>query len=362
VTVYGIGIGGVAGISLNGERLMNRLADETGGQSFFPPREQDLERVYDLLATDAQNRYLLTYTPNNQKQDGLWRPVSVAAYSKALSVTARPGYFAPEAPPVRPTIEFAVTDTASRFVDVTTDDLVVVEDGVEQKVETFQDAVTPVSVILALDASGSMKKSAEAVAQAARGFVEALPAHDNFALVLFANKSMFAHDLTTVREWSFDAIDDYVADGGTALYDALTDSLVRLRSVKGRRALVVMTDGRDENNAGDGPGSRRTFNDVRDRLRETDTLVFPIGLGSRVDKAFLSELAAASGGQAYFPQDVEALREEYRRVLENLRRRYILGYTSTNKNRDGSWRKVEIKTRRADTKVNSRGGYFAPAR
>jgi VWFA-related protein len=259
-------------------------------------------------------------------------------------------------------MEFAVMDAASRFVDVTADDLIITEDGVEQKVETFQDAVTPVSVILAMDASGSMKKSAAAVAQAAREFVESLPAHDNFALVLFSDKSVFAHDLTTVREWSFDAIEGYTAEGGTALYDALTDSLIRLKSVKGRRALVVVTDGRDENNASTGPGSRRTFDDVRARLRETDALIFPIGLGSRVDKPFLTELAAVSGGQAYFPQNVETLRDEYRRVLENLRRRYILGYTSTNKNRDGAWRKVEIRTRRADTQVSSRGGYFAPAR
>jgi VWFA-related protein len=277
-------------------------------------------------------------------------------------VIARPGYFAPEAPPVRPTIEFAVTDGGSRFVDITADDLVVREDGVEQRVETFQDAVLPVSLILALDASGSMVKAAPVALEAARGFVESLPTHDPFALVTFADKVTFAHDLTTVREWSFDALKEYRAYGGTALYDALTDSLLRLKAVKGRRAIVVVTDGRDENNPGTAPGSRRTLSDVRDRLRETEALIFAIGLGTRIDKEFLTQLATESGGQAYFPQDASLLRQEYRRVLDNLRRRYLVSYTSTNNNRDGAWRKVEITTRRANTNVSSRGGYFAPAR
>jgi hypothetical protein len=52
---------------------------------------------------------------------------------------------------------------------------------------------------------------------------------------------------------------------------------------------------------------------------------------------------------------------EFRRILENLRRRYVIGYTSTNSTRDGAWRKVEIRSRRAGVTVASRGGYFAPA-
>ena len=60
----------VAGISLKGERELKRLASETGGRVFFPPRGEELASVYDQLAADAQNRYLVTYTPTNTARDG----------------------------------------------------------------------------------------------------------------------------------------------------------------------------------------------------------------------------------------------------------------------------------------------------
>ena len=76
-TVYVVGIGGVAGISLKGERMLRRIADETGGRIFFPPREPDLVSIADQVATDAHSRYLITYTPVNQRQDRTCRPVAV---------------------------------------------------------------------------------------------------------------------------------------------------------------------------------------------------------------------------------------------------------------------------------------------
>ncbi len=77
VTVYVVGIGGIAGISTKGERLLRRIAKETGGQAFFPPREEDVVAAQERLAIDAQNRYLVTYTPSNQAVDGAWRSVKL---------------------------------------------------------------------------------------------------------------------------------------------------------------------------------------------------------------------------------------------------------------------------------------------
>ena len=67
ITIYVVGIGGVAGISLKGERELKRLATDTGGRVFFPPRPEELAGVYDQLAADAQNRYLVTYTPEQHR-------------------------------------------------------------------------------------------------------------------------------------------------------------------------------------------------------------------------------------------------------------------------------------------------------
>jgi VWFA-related protein len=359
-TVYVVAIGGVAGISLKGERFLRALARETGGRAFLPSREEELQSVHTALASDVQNRYLLSYTPSNREVDGKWRAISVRVSDPTYKVRSRTGYFAPSPPPVRPQLEFTITDTERRFRDVAADDLVVVENGVEQTIDTFQEAVSPVSIVLALDASGSMKKAAEAAKAAAGTFVDALRSEDKLALLVFADRTELAHDLTVERGPIHEAIGQYQANGGTALYDALGDSLDRLRKVEGRRVVVVVTDGRDEDNPGTAPGSRRTFDQVLQAAQEVDAVIFGIGIGEHVDRQVLEKLAEASGGEAYFPEDASQLESEYRRVVETLRRRWIIAYTSTDGRRNGDWRAVEIRTKDPNTVVHSRGGYFAP--
>jgi hypothetical protein len=121
-----------------------------------------------------------------------------------------------------------------------------------------------------------------------------------------------------------------------------------------------MSDGRDENNPGTGPGSARTLADVLDLAKTVDATVLPIGLGTKLDHHALEQLAQISGGLASFPADVSELREQFIRTVENLRRRYVLGYTSTHGSRDGSWREVKIRSRSGQHVIRSRSGYFAP--
>jgi Ca-activated chloride channel homolog len=359
-TVYVVGIGGVAGISLAGERLLKRLALETGGRAFLPSREEELEAVNTLLASDVQKRYLLSYTPSNQTLDGRWRSVSVDTGDSTHTIRARKGYFAPKPPPVRAAIEFSITDTERRFVDLEADDLMVVEGDKEQKVDVFHEAVTPVSIMLALDGSGSMKKWADTAKTAATRFVDAIRPEDALGLVMFADSSQLAADLATDRAKARAAIAGYVPQGGTALWDAIGDSLGRLAKTEGRRAIVVVTDGRDEDNAGTKPGSVRTFAEVTAAARSVDALIFAIGVGQNVDREALETIAQESGGEAYFPEDASQLDAEYRRIVESLRRRWIIGYESTNTARDGAWRPVSIRLKSGSAKVRSRGGYFAP--
>jgi Ca-activated chloride channel family protein len=361
-TVYVVGVGGVFGISLEGQTLLRRLATETGGKAFFPWRESEIGQAYDFLVTDAQNRYLLFYTPSDQAQDGTWRAIEVATKTDDVVIQARKGYFASKPPPVQPEIEFTLTDAEQRYIDVTADDLVVLEDGVEQKIGSFREAVSSVSIVLALDASGSMRRAAAEATDAARGFVTALREKDSLSVLLFADEATFAHDFSTNREPSLKAIGQYAASGGTALYDALVLSLARLKKVDGRRVVVVVTDGRDENNPGTGPGSTHGFDEVVRQIKESGATVFGVGLGANVDRKTLEEAAKLSGGQAYFPSDVATLATEYERIVLNLRRRFVLSYESTNSKRDGTWRKVEIRTRSSNLLVSSAGGYFAPAK
>lgn len=363
VTVYVVAIGGVAGISLKGEQMLRRIADETGGRMFLPSSEAQLQLVHTALAADVQNRYLLTYTPANQRHDGKWRSIAVDCAVAGSHVKARDGYFAPKPSPVRGSAEFTAMDMDGKYLEVSANDLEVYEDGVPQQIETFQEATQPVSIILALDASGSMKKQEAEVIAAAHAFTAALRPQDELAVVMFSDKSTFAHDLSTDRNMTREAIDGYKAAGGTALYDAVGDALLRLKRSDRRRVVVVMTDGRDEDNPGTGPGSVRKLPDVLELVKETGAAVFPIALGAKVDTAVLQQMADLSGGRTLLSQDVSQLGEEFQNVLEDLRRRYMVAYTSTNSEHDGKWRTVDVKiTSAPNIRVRSTGGYTAPAK
>jgi VWFA-related protein len=362
-TVYVVAIGGVAGISLKGEKVLRRLAGETGGRLFLPATDGQLELVHSALANDVHNRYLLTYTPGNQKHDGKWREIDVLVPDAALRVTHRLGYFAPAPAPIRPMLEFTAMAPGGEYLDVSADDLEVSEDGVPQQIETFHEASQPVSIVLALDASGSMRRREADVIASARAFASALRPQDQLALLLFSDEVSLVHDLSTNREGTRQAIESYKTAGGTALYDAVSEALGRLERTEGRRVVVVMTDGRDENNPGTGPGSVRRMPDVLEQLKKTGAVVFSIGLGTKVDVEPLEKLADLSGGRLLLPQDVSGLEAEFGRVVEDLRRRYVIGYTSSNGEHDGQWRHVEIRLKRApEIKIRSTGGYNAPER
>jgi VWFA-related protein len=361
ITVYVIGIGGVAGISLKGEMFLSRLAEQTGGRAWFPLDNQLLARAYETLADDVRHRYLITYTPTNQRRDGSYRSILVKPRPPGLRVRARPGYTAPAPPPIRTALEFTAVGSGQLPVSLAREDIEVLEDGVPQTVDTFHDAVAPVTIMLALDASGSMTRSAARAQEAAREFIQAMRPEDELGMILFADRANYIHSPTRRREASLRAIESYAAGGGTALYDALYDSLAQIAAVEGRRVVVVVTDGRDDNAASTGPGSVRRWDDVLRKLRETEATVYAVGIGSRVDHGRLRELADRSGGEAYFPEDVSALVVGYHKILDELRRRYVVGYVSSNANRDGGWRMVEIKVAAGGVAVRSRGGYDAPS-
>lgn len=361
-TLYTVGIGGVAGISIAGQDALKRLARASSGQAYFPFRDEELPFVHERIAGDVQHRYLLSYMPTNERRDGGWRAVRLQVSRPDVRVSTTPGYFAPPPPPIRPSIEFTVRDTAREYTDLGAEDFTVLEDGVPQQIQRFGEAVTPLSIVVALDASGSMRTSADAVKRAARGFIESLRPQDKLSVELFSEKTRFACDLSTRREVSLDAVDRYTPQGGTALYDAVGEALDRLKGVQGRGIVVLLTDGRDENNAGDGPGSVRTEAMLQEALRNSSVTIYTIGLGSKVDRALLERLATDTGGEAYFPDEGVQLADDYQRILDSLRRRYVLSYTSTNGARNGAWRAVDVRARQPRVLVMSAGGYFAPER
>jgi VWFA-related protein len=360
LTVYTVAIGGVAGVSLRGEVVLRQIAAQTGGQALFPAREIQLPDVHEQIASDVQQRYVLTYTPTNQRLDGRFRSIRVETGNAEHEIAARSGYTAPMPPPIQPKIELTIRDLTRQYIDVTASDLAVFEDGVEQTIDGFEESLTPVSIMLLLDSSGSMRRDQDAVRAAARSFAAQLPGKDRVGVITFADKPVMTQDLSFIREFILWAIDAYQVGGGTSLYDALGSALTRLSRAEGRTAIVLLTDGRDENNPGTGPGSTLSIDDVLARLEEVDATVYAIGLGPTVDRETLERIAATSSGEAYFPADVSTLGDDYRRILENLRRRYVISYTSTNRAYDGGWRRVEVRPKREGLAVQATSGYTAP--
>ena len=196
-TVYVVGIGGVAGISLRGESLLRAIAKQMGGRAFFPTREVEIPDVHGLIAADSYSRYVVTYTPTNQEWDGSYRAIRLDVRQPDCVVKARPGYFAPKPPPIRPTLEFSVAGDTELTAALSATDLTLREDGVEQTIESFQESNAPMSIVMALDASGSMKPSLDAVKAAAAQFVGALRPTDPLALVQFSDRVVMAHELST---------------------------------------------------------------------------------------------------------------------------------------------------------------------
>jgi hypothetical protein len=96
-------------------------------------------------------------------------------------------------------------------------------------------------------------------------------------------------------------------------------------------------------------------------IPDVGATIYVVGLGKNVDHDVLARLATQSGGDAYFPEEASQLGEQFHSIVENLRRRYVVSYTSTNSSRDGGWRKVDIKTTASDIRINSLGGYRAPS-
>ena len=358
--VYVIGVGGIAGISLKGERALRQIAGQTGGRVFFPSRERELPSVHELVAADVQQRYLITYSPANQTADGAWRRISVLTADPSHRIRARAGYFAPKPPPVRATLEFVAANEDKQPVQISAADLTVFEDGVPQTLDTFHEAVAPISIVLALDASGSMKHAADSVREAATSFVHALRPNDQLALLVFSDEAVMVHDLTTNREWTLSGIDQYKTTGGTALNDAVHYALERLKPAEGRRAIVLLTDGRDENARGTAAGSRHSLAEVLQSVHDVDVTIYAIGLGPNVDVGVLERIANMSGGESFFPPSPAELIDEYRRVIAHLRQRYVISYLSSNAARDGAWHRVDIRSADPQVHITSRGGYLAP--
>jgi VWFA-related protein len=284
----------------------------------------------------------------------------VATAVNALDKEATDTVTTREAPPLEVDISATVTDEANNYIlNLKQEDFLVQEDGVDQEILRFSRELTPVSMVILLDTSGSMRRHMKAVQDAAVQFVSQIRDVDRVAIIAFSDNPRVVQRFTADIGALTRAIRQTAAKGGTCLYDAVVAGCQQLQREKGRTAIILLTDGKDEDKKGTGPGSRSTFEQALETAKETGVTIYSLGLGKGVAEDVLEQLAKPTGGRAYFPPTVDDLAEVYQLVAKELQSQYSIGYSSTNRVRDRAWRSISVTIPRTGYSVRTKDGYFA---
>jgi Ca-activated chloride channel family protein len=246
------------------------------------------------------------------------------------------------------------------------EDFDVLEDGATQQITYFSpgsgDEAVPLHLGLLFDTSGSMEKDLAFSRGAAIRFLNTFPRAMDFTLVDFDTEVRAARFSQGEFPRLVERLRSRKAKGFTALYDALSVYLGSAFDQTGRKVLVLYTDGGDTS-------SSRTWSEALRVLRASDVTVYAIGFGGGQGRARLAsqsrlvDMAELTGGQAMFPNTMKQLDTIYDRIAAEIHTQYTLGYVSSNTARDGKWRKVEVRLKRAAAerlRVRTREGYFAP--
>jgi Ca-activated chloride channel family protein len=249
-----------------------------------------------------------------------------------------------------------VTDNAGLPVtNLKQSDFTVLENGKPQKITTFNYASNlPIAAGVLLDHSGSMKPRMEQAKAAALEFFKHIMKPGDRAFVTgFAfdakSSSPFVTDVSSLQT-QVNAIPE--ASGGTALYDAIVTGLYRFRTLQGRKALIILTDGEDTT-------SRTSYEEMLTYARSARVPLYFIGVGLGIFDASgtnkMKTLAAETGGIAYFIHDIKQLDETYAQLEKDLRSQYLIAYNAQTTVKDRAYRKVEVKSKPGMTVRTIRG-------
>lgn len=266
------------------------------------------------------------------------------------------------------TLTLTVTDLYGRYVSgLTKNAFSVFDNNQEQEVTFFSDSDAPVSVGILFDVSGSM--SGEKIGKARNAlkrFIGSSHPSDEYFLIAFNNRAQLLMDRTRNGEAVLEKLTLVKTGSNTALYDAVYLGIERVtRGTHQKRALLIISDGQDN-------ASRYNFGEVRRLMKESDVVTYAVGIidggdsGSALGmqgQAFLDELTSVTGGKAFYPNSDIEMDEIFERIALELRHQYAIGYTPSNFQPDGKWRKLKVKVKppRGLPRLTVRGrdGYYA---
>jgi VWFA-related protein len=148
------------------------------------------------------------------------------------------------------------------------------------------------------------------------------------------------------------ALDRLEPWGTTALYDATLEAVDAIEAARGRRALILLSDGNDRY-------SRASATDVVDAVRRKDVLIYPIAIGEKRPEIF-AELATATGARSFLVKDARQLQAALSAIGQELRFQYLLGYTPERPiAARPEWRSIRVSANRPGARVRARDGYLA---
>jgi Ca-activated chloride channel homolog len=245
------------------------------------------------------------------------------------------------------TVNVTLTDAYGRYVTgLGKEAFSIFDNKEEQQITHFSDDDAPVSMGVVFDVSGSMGKDKLGRARdALRHFIDTSHGGDEYFLIGFNSRAQLLMDRTRDSDAMLSKLTFVEAKGNTALYDACYLGLERVtRGTHQKRALLIISDGQDN-------ASRYTFGELRRLLKETDVLIYAVGIVERNNpgtldvggQALLDELASVSGGRAFFPETAAEMNEIFERIAIELRHQYSIGYKPTNFANDGKWRRIKVK-------------------
>ena len=232
----------------------------------------------------------------------------------------------------------------------------VVEGDTEQTITQFFSDDSPVSIGLIFDGSNSMTDKIDRTRQAVSAFLEMSTPGDEFFLVKFSDRPEsicnFTQDISAIQH----AVESIFPAGWTSMFDAIYVGINKMRAAKhARKALVVLTDGGDNN-------SRYTETEIRRLVEEADVRIFSISI--RGGSAALDKLTEESGGRALRVRDIDDLPDAAANLSAEIHSEYVLGYSPSGGQRDGKYRKVKVELVRHASiprlRTSWKHGYYSP--
>jgi VWFA-related protein len=266
------------------------------------------------------------------------------------------------------------------------DDFQVNEDGKPQTIKYFaRETDLPLTIGLLIDVSRSQERLVEEEKQAASQFFTQVVGKKDLAfLISFGSEAELLQDYTNSARLLRHGLDGLKVNApppqitespvptvyrprGTILYDAVyLAAHDQLRGQVGRKVIVLITDGNDE-------GSRLKIEDAMRSAQLADAIIygieyydsaaygggFSLGLGGGGGGSVLKRMSEETGGRTFRVSHKHPLSEAFDEIQRDMRTQYAIGYLPTNGKKDGTFRRVEIKTKDKEQKVQARKGYYA---